>query len=89
MAWTLCGDRHGLKLGIVSGFRLGGRDASDWLEKTAIVEPVDPFEGGELDGFEAAPRSASMDDLGLEQPVDPLIVSASAPANISSMLASS
>ena len=34
-----------------------------------VVEPVDPFQGGELDRLHAAPRAAPMDDLGLEQAV--------------------
>ena len=37
-----------------------------------MIEPIDPFEGGKLDGFETAPRPAPMDHLGLEQPVDRL-----------------
>lgn len=32
--------------------------------QSSIVEPVDPFERGELDGLEAAPQPASVDDLG-------------------------
>ena len=32
-----------------------------------MVEPVDPLEGGELDGPEAAPRTEATDDLGLEE----------------------
>ncbi len=31
---------------------------------------ADGFEGGHLDGFEAAPRAASMDHLGLVEAVD-------------------
>jgi transposase InsO family protein len=38
------------------------------LSRPAIVEPVDPFERGELDGLNAAPRAAGANDLGLEQP---------------------
>ena len=47
---------HGgrLELGVVARFGLGGRDVADGLEQAAVVEPVDPFEGGELDGFEAS-----------------------------------
>ena len=37
-----------------------------------MVEPVDPFQRGILDGVDRAPRSASADDLGLEQPDDRL-----------------
>lgn len=40
---------------------------ADGFEQTAVVEPVHPFKGGELDGREAAPRAATVDHLGLEQ----------------------
>ena len=66
----LRGDAGHLKLGIVGGFGLGGRDIPDRLEKPAIIEPVDPFEGGELDRFEAAPGAAPMDQLGFVEAVD-------------------
>ena len=46
---------------------LDGWDVADRLEEAAIVEPVHPFEGGELDGLDAAPRASTADDLGLEQ----------------------
>lgn len=42
------------KLGIIDGLGLGRREVPDRLEEEAVVEPVDPFEGGELDRFEAA-----------------------------------
>jgi hypothetical protein len=56
----------------VSLLGLGGRDVADGLEQAARVVPVDPFERGELDLLEAAPRPASADDLGLEEAVDRL-----------------
>jgi hypothetical protein len=34
---------------VIARFGLGGWDISDRLEQAAVVEPVDPFEGGELD----------------------------------------
>jgi len=37
---------------MVGGLGLGGRDVPDWLEEATIIEPVDPFERGELDGLE-------------------------------------
>src|SRR5690606_12883344 len=45
-------------------------DVPDRPEQAAVVEPVDPFEGGMFDGFEIAPRSATVDDLSLEEVVD-------------------
>ena len=55
---------------MVSFFGLGGRNVSDGLQKAAVVEPIDPFERGELHGFEVAPWSSPMDDLGLVKTVD-------------------
>ena len=66
------GDRVPLDLGIIARFGLGGRDISDRLEQAPIVEPVDPFEGGELDGLEAAPGPAPVNDLGFVEAVDRL-----------------
>jgi hypothetical protein len=37
-----------------------------------MVEPVDPFQCCELDGFERPPRATSMDDLGLVKAIDGL-----------------
>ena len=63
----LRGDRGDLKLSVVCGLGLGRWNVADRLEQATVVEPVDPFEGGELDGLEGTPRSASMDHLGFEQ----------------------
>ena len=59
-----------LQLGIVSLFSFSWRHIADWLEKAAMVEPVDPFEDSELDSLQRAPGSSPADDLSLEQPVD-------------------
>ena len=61
-----------LKLGIVTCFGLGGWNSADRFEQASIVEPVDPFQRGELDGFQASPRAASPDHLGLVEAVDGL-----------------
>ena len=63
---------HGLTgdLDIVARLGFGGRDIADGLEEPAIVEPVDPFEGSELDRLEAAPWAAPMDHLGFVEAVD-------------------
>jgi hypothetical protein len=45
-------------LRVVGCFCLGRRDVSYRSEQAAVVEPVDPFEGRELDGPERAPRPA-------------------------------
>ena len=56
--------------GEVALLGFGRRDEADGLQKPAIVEPVHPLEGCELDGLEGAPRSPSMDDLSLVEAVD-------------------
>jgi hypothetical protein len=35
-----------------------------------MVEPVDPFQGGELDGFERAPGPPPVDHLGLVEAIN-------------------
>ena len=57
-------------LGVVVLFSLGGRDVADRLKEAAMVEPVDPFERGELNSFQRTPGSSAPDDLGLEQTID-------------------
>src|SRR6476619_1590892 len=50
--------------------RLRPADVSDGLQEPPVVEPVDPFQGRELDSLEAAPWPAPMDHLGLVETVD-------------------
>src|SRR5579863_1133046 len=59
-------------LSIIQGFGLGGRDISDRFEQPAIIEPVDPFQGGELDRLDVAPGAAPVDDLGFVKTIDRL-----------------
>ena len=70
--FKLCGHGWRVQHGIVSFFGLGGRDIPDRLKQAAVIEPVDPFERGELHGFEVAPWSSPMDELGLVKTVDRL-----------------
>ena len=37
-----------------------------------MIEPIDPFQGGEFHRLEAAPWSTSMNDFGLVETVDRL-----------------
>jgi hypothetical protein len=53
-------------------FTFGWRDVADGLQQPAMVEPVHPFERGELDGFDGPPWSTSMDELRLVKAVDGL-----------------
>ena len=55
-------------LGIVARLGFGGRNVADGLEQAAMVEPVDPFEGSELDRLGMTPGPAATDHLGLEEP---------------------
>ena len=57
---------------VVGGFELGGWDITASLVEAAVVEPVEVFEGGDLDLFDGAPGSARLDQFGLEQPDDRL-----------------
>src|SRR3712207_8686367 len=57
---------------MVARLGLGGWDVADRLEETAVVEPVHPLEGGELDGFQRLPGPEPSDHLGLEQANDAL-----------------
>jgi hypothetical protein len=63
------------RLGIIAGFRLGRRHVANGFEQAAIVEPLDPLQRGELDGFEGSPRTPTMDTSALNRP---LMVSARA-----------
>jgi hypothetical protein len=51
-------------LGFVRGY------VSDGLQEPSVIEPIDPFQGGELDGLEAAPWPAPVDHLGLVETAD-------------------
>ena len=75
---------HGLTgdLGIVARLGFGGRDIADGLEEPPVVEPVDPFEGGELDRFGMAPGAATMDHLSLVEADDRLGESIDAPMSV-------
>ena len=55
-------------LTVVVLFVLGGWDVSAGAVQPAGVEPVDPFQGGELDVVDAAPGPAPTDQLGLVEP---------------------
>jgi hypothetical protein len=68
----LCGDLRLLQHGEISLFGFGWRDVSDRLQKAPVVKPIDPFEGGELDGLQRSPRSAAADHLAFVETVDGL-----------------
>ena len=72
--------------GEVAFLGFGRRDEADGLQKPAIVEPVHPLEGCELDGLEVTPRSASMDDLGFVEAIDRFGEGVDAPMSVKSWL---
>jgi hypothetical protein len=57
---------------VVGGLELGRWDLPDGLQEPAVVEPVDPLQGGVLDLLQARPGAASADELGLVQADDRL-----------------
>ena len=63
---------------IVGGLELGRRDVADGLQESAVVEPVDPLQGGVLDLVEALPGPRRRISSAL---YSPMIVSARALSN--------
>ena len=60
-------------LTVVEVFGFGWRDAAGVVVvEPAAVEPVDPFQGGELEVLEPSPGAAVADELGLVEPDDRL-----------------
>jgi GAF domain-containing protein len=59
---------EGWVLTVVDLFVFGWGEVCAGGVQSAVVEPVDPLEGGDLDLVEGAPGAASVDQLGLEQP---------------------
>jgi hypothetical protein len=58
--------------GVVALLGFSRRNVADGFEQPPVIEPVGPFECGELDGFEGAPGSTSMDDFRFIETVDRL-----------------
>jgi hypothetical protein len=59
------------KLGLflmVEIFELGRWDVLAVAVQPSVVEPVNPFQGGEFDVVQGAPRAFAPDQFGLEQP---------------------
>ena len=51
-------------------FVFGRRDVADWFEQSAVIEPIDPFQGRVLDVIDDFPRSFPADHPGFIEPVD-------------------
>ncbi len=69
-------------LSVVGSFELSRRDVTDGFEESAMVEPVDPLEGGVLDVVDALPRTTPADELGLVEPDDRLGERVDAPIGV-------
>lgn len=41
---------------------------ADGLQKPAVIEPIDPFQGGIFNRIDVTPWAAMANDLGLEEP---------------------
>jgi len=59
---------NGILLCSEGGLELGRRDMANGLQEPAVVEPVDPLQGGVLDLVNPLPGAALADQLGLVQP---------------------
>ncbi len=70
--WIKLCDRGWLvQHGVVALLGFGCCDIDDGAYQAAVIEPVDPFESGEL-GVEGSPTPTPMDELGLVKPVNGL-----------------
>ena len=70
ISFKLCGPGWCVQAGVILLLGFGWRYVAYGLQKTAVVEPINPFECGELHSFEVAPWSSPMDDLCLVKAVD-------------------
>ena len=57
-------------LGPAECFVFGRRDITDRFEQSPVVEPVNPFQGGELHVVDVFPRPPSANHFGLVEPDD-------------------
>ncbi len=55
-------------LTVVEVFELCWRDVAEFTEDAAVVEPVDPFEGGEFEIVETTPGAFVANQFGLVEP---------------------
>ena len=58
--------------GVVTFLGFSRRHVADGLQEPAVVEPVDPFQRGVLDGLKASPGPAPVDHFDLVEAIDGL-----------------
>jgi hypothetical protein len=56
-------------LTVVGGLEFGRWDIAAGLEEPPMVEPVDVLQCGDFDLFDGPPRSARLDQFGLNSPI--------------------
>ena len=59
-------------MSVVGGFEFDLWDVAAVFVEAAVVVPVDPFSGRDLDLVDAAPGASGFDQFGLVEPVDRL-----------------
>ena len=73
--WVKSGHHRGGLIGelpVVVCLNLGRRDAADGFEQAMVVEPGYPFQRGQFERRFGLPRRATVNQLGLVEPVDRL-----------------
>jgi hypothetical protein len=68
--FKLCGHVCSFQSGVEVCFGFCWWNISDRFQQAAIVEPVDPFEGGVFDRYKAPPWATTMNDFRFEETVD-------------------
>jgi hypothetical protein len=66
------GGAAGILPSVVGGLEFGWWEMADGPQEPAVVEPVDPLQGGVLDLIQALPGATPADQLGLVQADDRL-----------------
>jgi hypothetical protein len=59
-------------LSVIGRLQIDGWDVAAVFVEAAVVKPVDPFGGGQLDLLDGAPGLARFDQLGFVEAVDGL-----------------
>jgi hypothetical protein len=57
-------------LSVIGSLQIDRWDVAAVFVEAAVVEPVDPFDSGQLDLIDGAPRLAGLDQFGFVQAVD-------------------
>src|ERR1700738_4090790 len=55
---------------MIRGFEFRRRSVADWLEESAVIEPVDPFQRCVSEALKCSPWATVVNDFGLEEADD-------------------